>query len=98
MWYWKELSSSRYAISFVPIKAGDIYIDMAFIALDGDCLESSAGFCHDFGDEQIGQYLSNKKQTSSDSAAAEDSDDNSSVSLNDYMSTSVLKYLNIRTP
>ena len=52
----QELSSSRYAISFLPIKPGHVYVDMAFIALDGDCLNISAGFCHDFGDDQIGHY------------------------------------------
>ena len=83
----QELSSCRYAISFQPIKPGDIYVDMAFISLDGDCLDASAGFCHDFGDDQIGHFLNNKSFIST---TTEDF-----LSVHDYMPSLVMKYLNI---
>jgi hypothetical protein len=85
----QELSSSRYAISYQPIKSGDVYVEMAFIALDGDCLNASTGYCHDFGDNQISHFLS--KPTFSVAG-------NGVVSIEDYMTPSVLKYLNVNAP
>ena len=84
----QELSSLRYAISFQPIKPGNIYVDVAFIALDGDCLNASTGFCHDFGDDQIGHFLNNKSFISTTTEH---------LYVHDYMPPSVIKYLNITT-
>ena len=90
----QELSSSRYAISYQAIKQGHVYVDVAFIALEGDCPNNSAGTCHDFGDDKIGHYLSNK---SSSLSAADDLENRSiSVSIEDYMTPSVAIYLDIR--
>ena len=56
----QQLEPSRYALSFVPIKDTDVYVSMAFIALDGDNLGDGIQidpFCMDFGDNILTNYL-----------------------------------------
>ena len=56
----QQLEPSRYALSFVPIKDTDVYVSMAFIALDGDNLGDGIQidpFCMDYGDNVLTHYL-----------------------------------------
>ena len=56
----QQLEPSRYAISFIPIKETDVYVSMAFIALDGDNLGDGLQndpFCMDYGDNVLKHYL-----------------------------------------
>ena len=55
----QQLEPSRYALSFVPIKDTDVYVSMAFIALDGDNLGDGIQIdplCMDYGDNILTNY------------------------------------------
>ncbi len=56
-----ELQPSRYALSYIPQRAGDIYVEVAFIVLDSENLDdnNADSIYYDFGDNMFPYYKSN---------------------------------------
>ena len=98
----QQLEPSRYCISFIPPKNGDVYVTMAFIALDadniGDGIQSDS-FIHDFGDNQLGAYLNTThKHNSLIDHESEEEDNDYNISedydtLRKHLPLSVLNFL-----
>ncbi len=87
------MQPSIYALSYIPQRAGDIYIEVAFIALDFENLDdnNADSFYHDFGDNMFSYYKDN-----SDIALIQqesDGDEINTANLNQYVLESVLRFL-----
>ena len=96
----QQLQPSRYCISFIPPKRGDIYVTMAFIALDADNIGDGIhadSFIHDFVDNQLGTYLNKAHKNNSlidqDGAVEEHKISEDYETLKQHLPLSVLNYL-----
>ena len=92
-----ELQPSRYALSYIPQGAGDIYVEVAFIALDSENLDdnNADSFYHDFGDNMFPYYKGNSDIALIQQESVEDDGDeiNTVNNLSQYLPESVLRFL-----
>ena len=89
----QQLEPTRYALSFISIKETDVYVSMAFIALDGDNLGDGIQidpFCMDYGDNILTHYLGSNDNDEEDE---EDLIPQQYDNLKKLIPPSVLEYL-----
>ncbi len=90
------MKPSRYALTFIPQRDTDVYIEVAFIALDSENLDdnNADAFYHDFGDNMFPYYKGNSDialiQQESDE---EEGDATIMNNLSQYIPESVVRFL-----
>ena len=91
------MQPSRYALSYIPQTAGrDIYVEVAFIALDSENLDdnNADSFYHDFGDNMFPYYKGNSDIALIQQESVEDDGDEiNTANLSQYVPESVLRFL-----
>jgi hypothetical protein len=101
------LKPSRFAMAFIPPTNGAVYVDVAFIALDAECLGelNQDNFTTDFGDNKFPYFQGNTsirlKEQKDDEEEDEEQDlptANDFELLKGYIPTPVLRYLLDQNP
>ncbi len=91
------MQPSRYTLSYIPQRAGDIYVEVAFIALDSKNLDdnNADSFYHDFGDNMFSYYKGNLDIALIQQESVEDNGDEIKTvnNLSQYVPESVLRFL-----
>ena len=91
-----ELKPSRYALSYIPQRDTDEYIEVAFIAWDSENLDdnNADSFYHDFGDNMFPYYKGNTDIALIQEESAEDDGEATiTANLNQYIRESVVRFL-----
>ena len=100
-----NLQPSRYALAYTPLTNVEVYIDVAFIALDAEnlCEMNDDNFTTDFGDNKFPYYKGRANQYQQDELDDNDEDDNGGEdehtsgetfeALKSYLPPSVLRFL-----
>ena len=100
-----NLQPSRYALAYTPLTNVEVYIDVAFIALDAEnlCEMNDDNFTTDFGDNKFPYYKGRANQYKQDKVDNNDEDDNGEEhehtsgkafeTLKSYLPPSVLRFL-----
>jgi hypothetical protein len=98
----KTLKPSRFALAFIPPTNLSIYVDVAFIALDAECLGelNADNFTSDFGDNKFPYYCGNSSIRLQEQLDREEEDEELAFKeseeyeqLKSYIPSSVLTFL-----
>ena len=91
-----ELKPSRYALTYIPHGDTDLYIEVAFIALDSENLDdnNADAFYHDFGDNMFPYYKGNSDIALIQQESDEKEGDATIMNnLSQYIPESVVRFL-----
>jgi hypothetical protein len=81
----KTLKPSRFALAFIPPSQLSVYVEVAFIALDAECLGelNDDNYTADFGDNKFPYYQGNTSVRLEERQQDEDDEEEESFSFNE---------------